>query len=73
MKILDHTIASSKWKCPICNTNKEGMVTLVKLDSTGKSGLTQKIIVHIDCIDLTLYKSDKVIFLSQDLRTDTLI
>ena len=57
MKIFDEPNLSGDWVCPICGTNENKEVTLIGIDGTGKGNNMQAIQVHMDCIELTFYKS----------------
>jgi hypothetical protein len=42
--------------CPICRTTKDGEVVLVGIHGTQEGHNMQAQQIHLDCIELTLYK-----------------
>jgi hypothetical protein len=46
MKPFEHPAYTDGWKCPICGTNKDAPVVLVKVDDTFSRQY------HLECIEL---------------------
>jgi len=61
MKIFPRPNTSNNWKCPICETNNEKEVTLIEIDGTKDDHIAQADQVHVECLDLILYKDQRII------------
>lgn len=69
MKIFPKpNLNDGKWKCIVCGKNTEKPVTLVP-DMDDKEG-TRAEQVHVDCIDLWIYRSGKSIVLAHVVADD---
>jgi len=61
MRIFEKPNLSNDWKCPICNKNTETPVCLITIDGTKDGNIAEAEQVHVDCINLTMYKKDKIL------------
>jgi len=62
MKIFEHFNNSGE-PCPICNTRDDKPAVLIAIDGTQFDGICEAMQVHIDCIELTAYKTnEKILF-----------
>jgi hypothetical protein len=53
MRIFKHFNKTGNQVCPICKTNEDKEVVLVKIIGTEKDNICQAIQVHLDCLDLS--------------------
>ena len=72
MQIFETPNRSGTWRCPICGTNKDSPVTLIPIEGTLKGRIMEAVQIHIECLDLTIYKNGPVKFIAQDIREDKL-
>ena len=70
MKIFTKPNLSNNWKCPICNTSDSTEVTLIKIAGTEEGNICEAEQVHINCIDLVLYKHGKLGYYIQAIQHD---
>ncbi len=47
---------TDNWQCPICKTNEDKRVALIKIYGSEEGGNIEAEQIHIDCIDLTVNK-----------------
>ena len=57
MKVFESPNLAGGWKCPICNKDDKKPVVLCGIRGTEEGGNMQAEQIHLDCIELTLYKS----------------
>ena len=61
MKIFPKPNTSGDWKCPICETNDEKEVILAEIDGTKEGRIAQAEQIHVDCLEFTIYKEQRII------------
>lgn len=49
-------------KCILCNTNKDGEVTLIPIDGTASDGNEEAKQCHVDCINLRYNKETGILY-----------
>lgn len=64
MNIFERPNRSNNWKCPVCNTNKDGKVFLASMVDTETepgSHIFEAKQIHVDCLDLWISEKPKFI------------
>jgi hypothetical protein len=63
MRIFDHFNKESI--CPICGNNDDKPCTLVEISGTEEGNIIEAEIVHIDCLDLTMFEHKDMTIINQ--------
>ncbi len=67
MNIFEHA-NTNNWQCPICKTNEDKPVALIKIQGTEKNNNMQVKQIHIECIDLTIMRLSESSLLVQQYK-----
>lgn len=59
MKLFESPNLDGSWVCPICKTAEDKPVTLVGKAGTEDGSIMEAIQVHVDCLELMIYYTDK--------------
>lgn len=62
MRIFQKPNKKNNWRCPICNTNKDGEVVLIEIEGTEKDNIVEAEQVHLKCLDLIWNKEKGIIY-----------
>jgi len=54
--------------CHICGKPLGGQATLITITGTEKDGIHEAVAVHVDCIELMLFKNDEIEMIYQVLK-----
>ncbi len=65
MRVFDHPNMSNSWRCPICGTYSDSPVILAAIAGTEDENIVQAEQIHMDCIELTLFKKQDSCALGQ--------
>jgi len=62
MRIFEEpNLSNPEWRCPICGTRNNKPVTLVGIYGTQNGNNEEAEQIHVDCLELTMYKDMNVI------------
>ncbi len=70
MRVFDEPNLSENWKCPICKTADNKPIVLVGINGTQEGHTMQAEQVHVDCLDLLIYKRDGDTIIAQYIKEE---
>ncbi len=61
MRIFEHPNITTGWECPICGTDEDKPVVLIRISGTEKEGFMKAEQFHLECIELYYYKENNLL------------
>lgn len=73
MRVFPRPNKKYGWRCPICNTDEDGEVVLIRIAGTEDGNNAEAEQVHLDCLDLVWDRENGIIFqiLKREVKNET--